>query len=149
VSDEVGLLFQVKNADDIQQYVRHATMRNGVMWGTDFPLDTKAVRYPLVVYLYNPRRAGSAEPGVQAYGVASRVSSSPSPTGAQYPDLVPAHLRGQAHLTWFTFDQILPISPSVPPTEFYSLKGQRLQRVDPDRPTVLGPPYPVKHPPAG
>jgi hypothetical protein len=148
VSSEVGLLFQVKNPDDVQQYVRHATTRGTVLWGTDFPLDTKAIRYPLVVYIYNPSRAGQAEPGVQAYGVASRVSSGPTPAPASNPDMVPGHLRTEAHLTWFRFDQILPISPSVAFREFYSLKGVRLESVDPRRATVLGPPYPVKHPPA-
>lgn len=148
MSTEVGLLFQVKNADDIQQYVRHATTRPGVLWGTDFALDTKAIRYPLVVYLHNPSRAGQAEPGVQAYGVASRVASGAQPTAAANPDLVPQHLRKEQHVTWFTFDQILPISPSVPHSEFYTLKGQRLEGVQPNRPVVLGPPYPVKHPPA-
>ncbi|HEX9710595.1 MAG TPA: hypothetical protein VGB42_11605 [Candidatus Thermoplasmatota archaeon] len=148
MSTEVGLLFQVKNADDIQQYVRHATIRGGVLWGTDFPLDTKAVRYPLVVYLHNPSRAGTAEPGVQAYGVASRVVSGPAPTPPTSADLVPQHLRGAPHMTWFYFDQILPINPAVAHTEFYTLNGMRLESVSPNRPVVLGPPYPVKHPPA-
>lgn len=148
MSSDVGMLFQVKNADDIQQYVRHHTSRGSVLWGTDFPLDTKSIRYPLVVYLHNPKRAGAAEPGVQAYGVASRVTSGPAPVRAASADLVPQHLRAEAHRTWFLFDQILPISPSVPHTEFFTLKGERLTGVSPDRPTVLGPPYPVKHPPA-
>lgn len=148
VSADVGLLFQVKNADDVQQHVRHATTRGGVQWGTDFPMETKAIRYPLVVYLYNPNRAGSAEPGVQAYGVSGRVVSGPSPTPAANADLVPQHLRGELHVTWFHFSQILPINPSVPHSEFYTLDGHRLEAVTPDKPIVLGPPYPVKHPPA-
>ncbi len=147
MSSEVGLLFQVKHADDIQQYVRHSTTRGSVLWGTDFVLETKAIRYPLVVYLHNPNRAGPADPGVQAYGVASRVTSSPNAVPAANADLVPAHLRGQPHPTWFMFDQILPISPSVPHTEFYTLSGKRLEGVQPDKGIVLGPPYPVKHPP--
>jgi hypothetical protein len=142
----VGLLFQVKNADDIQQYVRHCLTRGHVLWGTDFAMDTKGVRYPLVVYLHNPNRAGSVEPGVQAYGVASRVSSGATASPPGNPDLVPQHMRTEGHLTWFSFDQILNISPSVSHTEFYTLDGKHVEIVLPNKSVILGPPYPVKHP---
>jgi hypothetical protein len=146
VSTDLGLLFQVKNADDIAQFVRHALTRGQALWGVDFAVDTKAVRYPLVIYLYNAAWANQSKPGVQAYGSVSRVAGGATPTSAPHPDLVPQHLRKETHRTWFYFDQILNVNPSVPHREFYTVNGQRVESVFPDVPVILGPPYPVKHP---
>jgi hypothetical protein len=145
VSDEIGLMIHTRNADDVAQYVRLCTLRGAALWGTDYPVDTKSVRYPLVVYIYSPWRNGPADAGVQAYGTVTRVTSGTAPTGPSTPDFVPVHLRTEAHRTWFRFDQILNVSPSVPHTEFYNEKRERLVAVPSDRPVVLGPPYPVKH----
>ena len=144
MSTDFGLMFQVRNADDIAQYVRHCTLKGGALWGVDFPLDTKAIRYPLVLYLYNSSKSGGAAEGVQAYGTVTRVTSGPSPSPPSNPDLVPKHLAGQSHPTWLHFDQILNVSPSVPYTEFYTAAHQRLTSVSPDTPIGLGPPYPVR-----
>lgn len=137
-------MFQVRNPDDVAQYVRHCTSKGGALWGVDFPLDAKAIRYPLVVYLYNPSKSGAAEAGVQAYGTVTRVTSVPSPAPASNPALVPKHLTGESHPTWLHFDQILNISPSVPYTEFYTADRQRLTSVAPNTAIGLGPPYPVR-----
>lgn len=145
VPDDVGLMIQVRNSDDVAQYVRLCTLRGAALWGFDYALDTKALRYPLVVYIHNPWRNGAAEPGVQAYATSTRVTSSTAPVPAATPDFVPVHLRGETHRTWFRFDQILNVSPSVPHTEFYNASRERLKEVPADRPVVLGPPYPVKH----
>jgi hypothetical protein len=145
VSEDLGLMIQVRNADDVAQYVRICTLRGAALWGYDFTLDTKSIRYPLVVYIHNPMRNGAAEPGVQAYGTVTRVTSGPSPVQPAVADLVPVHLRAEAHRTWFRFDQILNVSPSVPHTEFYDSKRARLTGVPADRPVILGPPYPLRH----
>lgn len=138
-------MIQVRNADDVAQYVRLCTLRGAALWGVDYPIETKALRYPLVVYIHSPWRNGPAEAGVQAYGTATRVTSATAATGPQTPDFVPVHLRSETHKTWFRFDQILNVSPSVPHTEFYDEKRVRLENVPADRPVILGPPYPVKH----
>jgi hypothetical protein len=143
VSDDFGLMIQVRNSDDVAQYVRLCTLRGSALWGVDYPIDTKAIRYPLVVYIHNPSRNGAADPGVQAYGTATRVVSGATPTAPSTPDYVPVHLRSELHRTWFKFDQILAVMPSVPHTEFYDAKRVRLESVPADRPIVLGPPYPV------
>lgn len=142
--DDVGMMFQVRNADDVSQYVRHCTIRGGALWGVDFPVDPRAVRYPLVVYLHNPWRNGTAGEGVQAYGTVTRVTSAAQPVAPSNPDLVPTHLRKELHRTWFHFDQILNVNPSVSHTEFYTAARERLTDVPKDAPVQLGPPYPVK-----
>jgi hypothetical protein len=144
VSSDFGLMFQVRNADDIAQYVRHCTMKGGALWGVDFPIDAKAVRYPLVVYLYNASRSGGAEQGVQAYGTVTRVTSGPSPSPPSNAALVPKHLAAESHPTWLHFEQILNVSPSVAYTEFYTVDRQRLTSVAPNTAIGLGPPYPVR-----
>jgi len=146
VTEDFGLMLHVRNADDIAQYVRHCTIRGAALWGVDFPMDTKSVRYPLVIYLYNPWRSGATAEGVQAYGTVTRVTSGPKAVQAPNLDLVPAHLRQESHQTWFLFDQILNVNPSVAHTEFYSAKRERLVSVTRDGPVMLGPPYPLKRP---
>lgn len=138
-------MIQVRNADDVAQYVRLCTLRGAALWGVDYPIETKSIRYPLVVYIHSPWKNGAAEPGVQAYGTATRVTSGPTPTNPSTPDFVPVHLRGESHRTWFRFDQILNVSPSVAHSEFYDAAQKRLAEVPADRPVSLGPPYPVKH----
>jgi hypothetical protein len=145
VSEDFGLMIQVRNADDVAQYVRLCTLRGAALWGVDYPMDTKSIRYPLVVYIHSPWRNGQAAEGVQAYGTATRVTSGPTPVGASTPDYVPVHLRTELHRTWFRFDQILNVSPSVPHTEFYGADRERLTTIPSDRAVSLGPPYPVKH----
>ncbi len=143
--DDFGLMIQVRHADDVAQYVRHCTIRGAALWGADWPIDTKTIRYPLVVYIHNPSRNGAAEAGVQAYATATRVTSAPQPVPPSNPDYVPAHLRHEPHRTWFHFDQILNVSPSVAHTEFYNAARERLTSVPTDKPVALGPPYPMKH----
>jgi len=138
-------MIQVRNSDDVAQYVRLCTLRGSALWGVDYPIETKAIRYPLVVYIHNPSRNGAAEPGVQAYGTAMRVTSGPAPTAPVTPDLVPVHMRAELHRSWFKFDQILSVTPSVAHTEFFDANRVRLASVPGDRPIILGPPYPVKH----
>lgn len=137
-------MFQVRNADDVSQYVRHCTIRGGALWGVDFAIDARSVRYPLVVYLHNPWRSGAVEEGVQAYGTVTRVTSAPQPVAASNPDLVPTHLRKELHRTWLYFDQILNVTPAVPHTEFFTAAHERLTGVPKDAAIQLGPPYPVK-----
>jgi len=137
-------MFQVRTPEDIPQYVRHCTIQGGALWGVDFPIETRAVRYPLVVYLHSPFKNGSQPAGVQAYGTATRVTSSPSPVNPANSDLVPQFVRGVARRTWFHFDQILNVNPSVPYSEFYTVAHEKLEAVPEDRMVLLGPPYPVK-----
>lgn len=146
MSDDLGLMLHVRNADDIAQYVRHCTIRGSAFWGFDFPMDTKALRYPLVIYLYNPWRSGAVGEGVQAYGTVTRVISGAKPTPSPNLDLVPTHLRQESHTTWLQFDQILNVTPAVSHTEFFSPKRERLALVPKDAPVTLGPPYPLKRP---
>jgi hypothetical protein len=137
-------MFSARNADDIPHYVRLCTQKGAALWGTDFALDTKAIRYPLVVYLHSPFKTGTAQEGVQAYGTATRVVCAPSAVGPSNMDWVPSHLRAAAHRTWFHFDQILNVTPSVPHSEFYTVQHERLAGVAPNTPIWLGPPYPVR-----
>ncbi len=146
MTEDFGLMLHVRNADDIAQYVRHCTIRGSAFWGVDFPMDAKNVRYPLVIYLYNPWRSGAVGEGVQAYGTVTRVTSGPKAVPAPSLDLVPAHLRQESHRTWFHFDQILNVNPSVSHTEFYTSKRERVLDVPKDMPVTLGPPYPLKRP---
>ncbi len=146
MTDDFGLMLHVRNADDIAQYVRHCTIRGAAFWGVDFPVETKAIRYPLVIYLYNPWKSGTAGEGVQAYGTVTRVMSGAKPVQAPNLDLVPTHLRQESHRTWFQFDQILNVNPAVSHTEFFTSKRERLVSVSKDAPVMLGPPYPLKRP---
>ena len=138
-------MIQVRSADDVAQYVRQCTLRGGALWGADFSLDTRAVRYPLVVYLHNPWKNGPLSEGVQAYGTVTRVTSGPKAVAPANLDLVPQHMRQEQHKTWFHFEQILNVNPSVPPSEFYTAARERVASVPSDQPIALGPPYPVKH----
>jgi hypothetical protein len=145
MSEEFGLMIQVRSADDVAQYVRQCTIRGGALWGADYSIETRDLRYPLVVYLHNPWRNGAVGEGVQAYGTVTRVTSGPRAVPPSNLDLVPQHLRQEQHKTWFHFEQILNVNPSVAHTEFYSAARERLQAVPADRAVALGPPYPVKH----
>jgi len=137
-------MFQVRAPDEIPHFVRHCTLQGGALWGVDFPIDTKAVRYPLVVYLYSPFKNGGQPAGVQAYGTVTRVTSSPAPVAPNNSDLVPQFVRGVPHRTWFHFDQILNVNPSVPHSEFYTVGHARVEAAPSDGLVLLGPPYPVK-----
>jgi hypothetical protein len=137
-------MIQVRTPDDIPQYVRHCTIQGAALYGVDFPIETKAVRYPLVVYLHSPYKYGSQPAGVQAYGTATRVTSAPSPVNPANSDLVPQFVRGTPRRTWFHFDQILNVNPSVPHTEFFTVMHEPLESVPADTLVLLGPPYPVK-----
>jgi len=137
-------MFQVASAEHVPQYVRHCTLKGGALWGVDFPMDTKTVRYPLVVYLHSPYKNGPQPEGVQAYGTVTRVTSGSASVAAANPDLVPTFARGAAHRTWFYFDQILNVNPSVAPSEFFTVDHEKLAAVPTGAPVLLGPPYPVK-----